>query len=313
MQKLLTINLNNNILFDRINHGENFLLFYQNTKDHRVILQNFIQQMNNDSRIVHISNKQNELNLNLDIKKISFNILTEKGIHNLKTKFNVHLKDMEERGINLCLIADWASVHLKKDDGLFFPFIEDLIKKSKGLNPPGWKRKYRSISKPAPFMLINIFDLNELKDDPYTIRKLINMHKRTYILQNNLNTFLLPKISPSPDIIVPKFDILPQNILERIVKNNLEIVILCFLEKNKKSGYQILKDIASQFHCILSQGTLYPLLYKLEKEKKIIKENGNGREIVYSLTKETRDALLPEKENELKGYQYLAGFFRNIS
>jgi DNA-binding PadR family transcriptional regulator len=93
------------------------------------------------------------------------------------------------------------------------------------------------------------------------------------------------------------------------VKDNLELITLLFLEDNSKSGYQILKDIAKHFHCILSQGTLYPLLYHLEKENKIAKQSGKGREIVYTLTQETKNELKSRKETALKSYQHLASFF----
>ena len=137
------------------------------------------------------------------------------------------------------------------------------------------------------------------------------MHERVYLLEENQNTFLLPTISPYNDIIFPKFHILENGVLEKLVKDNLELVVLLLLESGNKSGYQILKEIASHFHCILSQGTLYPLLYKFEKENKITKKNGNGREIIYTLTQETKDELKRTKEDCLRAYQHLAGFFDN--
>ena len=85
--------------------------------------------------------------------------------------------------------------------------------------------------------------------------------------------------------------------------------MLLFLEDSGKSGYHILKDIAKHFHCILSQGTLYPLLYQLEKGNKIAKQNGKGREVVYTLTQEAKNELKLKKENCLKAYQHLASFF----
>ena len=145
--------------------------------------------------------------------------------------------------------------------------------------------------------------------DNELIQELIRIHKRVYLLQENLSTFLLPTISPSTETIFPKHHTLPQRALERLVNDNLELVTLLFLEESSKSGYQILKDIAKHFHCILSQGTLYPLLYQLEKGNKITKQIGKGREVVYSLTDETKNELKSRKETVLKSYQHLASFF----
>jgi len=191
---------------------------------------------------------------------------------------------------------------------IFIPFLENLIKKSQGLNPPGWKRKYRGIKTKTPFTLVNAFALTNLNDN--FIQRILQLHQRTYILEEKRNTFLLPTVSPSTETILPnKFNILPREVLENLVKDNLELIVLLFLEEEGKSGYQVLKDIASHFKCILSQGTLYPLLYQLEKEDKIIKQNGKGREVIYSLPEETEKQLELKKETCLKSYQYLASFF----
>lgn len=124
-----------------------------------------------------------------------------------------------------------------------------------------------------------------------------------------MNTFLLPTISPSFETIFPKIHALPNEILEKLVKDNLELVTLLLLQRGDKSGYQILKDIASHFHCILSQGTLYPLLYQLEKDNELVKKNGKGREVIYSLSGETRNELKARIETCLNSYQHLASFF----
>lgn len=158
-----------------------------------------------------------------------------------------------------------------------------------------------------PFTLVNAFEITNLKDE--FIHQILKLHQRVYLLQENLNTFLLPATSPSLETIFPKFHVLQQEVLQKLVKDNLELVVLLLLESGNKSGYQILKDIASHFHCILSLGTLYPLLYQLEKEGKITKQNGKGREVIYALTQETKSQLKSRKENCLKSYQHLASFF----
>jgi len=190
---------------------------------------------------------------------------------------------------------------------IFIPFLDDLIKKSQGVNPPGWKRKYKDIQHKMPFTLINAFETANLNEQ--FIQQIIRMHQRVYLLQENMNTFLLPTISPSFETIFPKIHALPNEILEKLVKDNLELVTLLLLQNGDKSGYQILKDIASHFHCILSQGTLYPLLYQLEKDNELVKKNGKGREVIYSLSGETRNELKARIETCLNSYQHLASFF----
>ncbi len=305
----VSYNLGENILFDNITHGENYLLLYTNTNNHKHIIQNFMRQMaNKNSILVYISHKTNQLNFTFNVRNHFFNVMGDNIIQELKTQLEKYFSEMEKNNTPMIIIADWVNVDLR-DCKTFLPFLESLIKKSQGLNPPGWKRKYGEIRHKTPFLLVNAFDATNLNAKFF--QELTNMHSRVYLLQENHSTFFLPTISPSLQTIFPKQHVLPQNLLEKLVKDNLELIAVLFLEDGAKSGYQILKDVAKHFHCILSQGTLYPLLYQLEKENKITKKNGKGREIVYSLTEEAKNELKLKKESCLMAYQHLASFFEN--
>jgi len=118
-----------------------------------------------------------------------------------------------------------------------------------------------------------------------------------------------PGVSPHQETIFPQKHTLPPEILEKLVKDNLETLCLVFLEGKNQSGYQILKNIANHFHCILSQGTLYPVLYSLEKQGKIIMSNGKGREKIYTLSQKEKEELKNKKQELLQGFQHLASFF----
>jgi len=264
------------------------------------------QMSDTNSILLYISNKTNQLNFTFEVRNYFFNMISENIIQDLKSQLDKYFNEMEKENKTMFLVADWSNTDLRKCE-TFLPFLESLIKKSQGLSP-GWRRKYHTkLKQKTPFLLVNAFETTNLDNE--FIQELIGMHKRVYLLQENLNTFLLPTISPSRETIFPKHHALPQEALERLVKGNLELITLLFLEDGGESGYQILKDIAKYFHCILSQGTLYPLLYQLEKGNKIAKQNGKGREIVYSLTQETKKELKMKKENCLKAYQHLASFF----
>ncbi len=296
----------NNVLFDKISLGENFLILYNNTTKHRQIFRNFIKQKaNNNTLLFYVSHKTNELAFDCDVQKFSFNVISENVINDLKGQLDKCFKEAIKNNKNLLLISDWSKASL---DGcnLFIPFLEDLIKKSQGLNIPRWKSNKKAI-KPH-FMIINAFETTKLNPDFF--QQILSLHKRVYFLQENLNAFLLPTILTVSETLFPKYQVLPREVLEKLVKNNLELIILTFLEKGSKSGYQILKEIANQFHCVLSQGTLYPLLYQLEKKNKITKQKGKGKEVLYTLNQETKDYLKSKKETCLKSYEHLANFLK---
>ena len=241
-----------------------------------------------------------------DVRNYFFNVISDNIIQDLKKQLDKHFSEMEKSNNTMLVIADWSNANLSNCE-TFLPFLESLIKKSQGITPPGWKRRYKDVKQKTPFTLINAFETSNL-DDKFT-QQVIQMHQRVYLLQENINTFLLPTISPSFETIFPKSHVMPNEVLEKLAKDNLELVTLLLLQDGDKSGYQILKDVASHFHCILSQGTLYPLLYQLEKDNKLAKKNGKGREIIYSLSDETKNELKARIETCLKSYQHLASFF----
>ncbi len=296
-----------NVLLNKIGHGENFLILYDDISINEQIFRNFARKAaENNSIIFYVSHNTNQLNFDFDVRNYPFNIISENVIHNLKDELYECFNEVEKSGKDLLLLSDWSKANLNTCN-IFIPFLEELVKRSQGLSPPGWKKKYKGRVQKAPFTLVNAFETKNLDEE--LIRQLLCLHKKVYLLQKDLNTFLLPTISPSSERFFPQYHVLPQQVLEKLVKDNLKIVTLLLLEKGNKSGYQILKDIAGHFHCVLSQGTLYPLLYQLEKGNKIEKHNGKGREVVYSLTQEMKNNLQSEKEACLKSYQYLANFF----
>lgn len=57
--------------------------------------------------------------------------------------------------------------------------------------------------------------------------------------------------------------------VEEVIKNNIEIIILSMLYNKSMSGLEIIKEIFLKYGILLSQGTVYPYLYSL-KEKGIL-------------------------------------------
>jgi DNA-binding PadR family transcriptional regulator len=70
---------------------------------------------------------------------------------------------------------------------------------------------------------------------------------------------------------------------ERIIKNFLDIIILVELKTEPLSGYDIITLVNDKFHFLVSAGTVYTLLYSLER-KGLVKGNTNRRKTVYTLT-----------------------------
>jgi len=70
---------------------------------------------------------------------------------------------------------------------------------------------------------------------------------------------------------------------ERIIKNFMDIIILAELRDGPLSGYDVISFIHNKFHLLVSSGTVYSLLYSLERNG-LIEGAWNERKRVYKLT-----------------------------
>ncbi len=88
---------------------------------------------------------------------------------------------------------------------------------------------------------------------------------------------------------VPKIYKSPQfRYKEEIVKKQIEIAVLSMLSDRPMSGYDIIKEIFAIYNVLVSQGTIYSLLYTL-KDEGILHvgfAKGDLREKIYSCTQE---------------------------
>lgn len=81
-------------------------------------------------------------------------------------------------------------------------------------------------------------------------------------------------------------------------KGVLDMLVLKLLEKEEKYGYQIISELKekSNQRFLLKEGTLYPILYRLEDDKYVESRwcEAEGKKVArkyYVITKEGREAL----------------------
>ena len=77
---------------------------------------------------------------------------------------------------------------------------------------------------------------------------------------------------------------------ERIIKNFMDIIILAELRNGALSGYDVISFIHNRFHLLVSSGTVYSLLYSLERNT-LIEGTWNERKRVYILTEKGRKTI----------------------
>jgi len=94
---------------------------------------------------------------------------------------------------------------------------------------------------------------------------------------------------------------------ERVIKSFLDIVVMAKLKTDSLSGYDFIAFINKRFNMLISAGTVYSLLYALER-KQLIEGSGEERRRIYKLTekgKATIDIILKENHQ-------IEGFMANI-
>ncbi|MBO5278029.1 MAG: PadR family transcriptional regulator [Lachnospiraceae bacterium] len=85
---------------------------------------------------------------------------------------------------------------------------------------------------------------------------------------------------------------------KQLKKGILEILVLKLLEREEKYGYQLIQELRDKSDGMftLKEGTLYPILYRLEEETLIASRwsEPKGKEVArkyYAITPEGREVL----------------------
>lgn len=93
----------------------------------------------------------------------------------------------------------------------------------------------------------------------------------------------------------------------RIVKDFLDMLILMELRKRSMSGYDVINFVHNKFAILMSSGTVYSLLYHLERNG-LIKGEWNQRKRVYTLTKRGKETV----RTFLNAKDKVLGLFLNL-
>jgi len=101
---------------------------------------------------------------------------------------------------------------------------------------------------------------------------------------------------------------LVEKLRRRTIQNFMDILILTEIKKRSLSGYDVIGLIHQRFGILVSSGTVYSLLYSLERDG-LIKGAWNQRKRVYKLTEkgEQNIKLITKANNEIQN------FLKNIS
>ena len=92
-----------------------------------------------------------------------------------------------------------------------------------------------------------------------------------------------------------------EEISERLVRNCLDYIILKAVKNKALSGYEIMSFVHRKFGILLSAGTIYSILYSLER-KDLVRATFNQKARCYSLTEkgEATLSVILDMHSEMK-------------
>jgi len=101
---------------------------------------------------------------------------------------------------------------------------------------------------------------------------------------------------------------LAEKLRKRVIQNFMDILVLTEMKKGSLSGYDVIALLHRRFGILLSSGTVYSLLYSLERDG-LVKGVWNQRKRVYELTEKGEQNM----QVITKANQEIQNFLRNIS
>jgi len=157
---------------------------------------------------------------------------------------------------------------------------------------------------PFPVRSITAFDISSLSSN--AIKSLMELHEDVVVSTKSQHMIMPNSRSVySPNSLT--IETIPRSALERFVKKHLETVVLSMLLQDPLCGYDVIRRIYRAYHVFLSQGTVYPLLYNLEREGllTLVKSEGDPRSKVYAVTRHGKEEARTRIDDFLLAEKYM--------
>lgn len=118
--------------------------------------------------------------------------------------------------------------------------------------------------KDVPISTLSAFNVCLLNQE--FVNKLVKIHERVILSTKGGTSVSFAQLSKKEDPVPPSIDVISSESMEQCIKKSLDIIVLSLLQQRPMCGFDIIKTIVQNFSVLLSQGTVYPILYSL-KEK----------------------------------------------
>lgn len=120
------------------------------------------------------------------------------------------------------------------------------------------------INKIEGFPLSTLMAFNVGLVNQEVLNRLVRLHDRVILSTKNETCISFSQLSKSRELdISPSIDVITTDSMEQAIKKSLDIIVLSLLQQRPMCGFDIIKTIVQNFSVLLSQGTVYPILYSL--------------------------------------------------
>lgn len=224
-----------------VNHT---LHLYTPEVDKHTIQRAFLTSTRDDERAVYVTTDDpTSLIQEFNSTNVEFKIIKPEEIKDLENEKNCKLR----------IIIDAGSIPNQKH--------AEIEERESYLNELG---KKHSIS------CLCTYDVSKL--NPNIIKQLAMHHNQLRLTTSDLTILSGDMLDRSK---------LSDDSIERMVKDNLETIILALLQRKPMCGTEIVETLHLEFNVLLSPGTIYPLLHSLQ-EKGLLTSKKHGKAKTYA-------------------------------
>lgn len=115
------------------------------------------------------------------------------------------------------------------------------------------------------FPISTLMAFNAAMVDQDIVNRLVKLHDRVMLSTKNETCVSFSQLARMRELDVPpSIDVITTESMEQAIKKSLDIIVLALLQQRPMCGFDIIKTIVQNFSVLLSQGTVYPILYSLK-------------------------------------------------
>jgi len=226
--------------------SDHILHLYTSEVDKYGIQRAFLTSMRHDEKAIIVSSEKPEtIRQEINSLEVEIQILKSEDIRSIETE-----------------LSEYSTTWLIIDAGSISNQTKTEIEQR--------ERYLNEISENHPLNCLCTYNVTLLPPD--MIKRLTEFHNHLKLTTNDLTLILGDFIDRS---------MLSNNSMKKMVKDNLEAIVLALLQRKAMCGIDIIGTIHKEFDVLNSPGTVYPLLHSLQK-RGLITSVKEGKEKRYA-------------------------------